>query len=270
MMSDDLMFQDEIRQVVRGAYGDLPAGAGRAMAARLYSDDELARVPGDAIEWSLGVGNPVRHAGLGPGDHVVDLGCGGGIDTVLAAHEVGPTGHVIGVDTLPEMCDRTRSAVEQAGVAERCEALHGEMEALPLPDDSVDVVISNGVVNLSPRKSRALAEAARVLRPGGRFCVADLTVDDDLPPEVLSSGAAWAGCIAGALSEDVFTRKLEHAGLVDVTMGERLPFALDDLALYPLFEAEVIELMRRLVPEQDQHRIATSVIVQARRPDRDG
>lgn len=265
-MSDDLMFQDEIRDVVRGAYGDLPAGAGRAMAGRLYSDDELARVPDPAIEWSLGVGNPVRHAGLAPGERVVDLGSGGGIDTILAAREVGPTGHVTGVDTLPEMVDRTRVAAEAAGVADRCTAVPGEMEALPLPDDSVDVVISNGVINLSPRKSRALAEAARVLRPGGRFCVADLTVDDDLPPEVLSSGAAWAGCVAGALSEDVFTTKLRGAGLEDVRMGERLVFSIDDIALYPLFDAEVVALMRRLVPTPAQSRIATSVVVHARLP----
>lgn len=264
-MSDDLMFQDEIRDVVRGAYGRLPAGAGRAMAGRLYSDDELARVPDPAIAWSLGVGNPVRHAELMPGQRVVDLGSGGGIDTVLAAQEVGPDGHVTGVDTLPEMVERTRTSATAAGLGDRCTALQGEMEDLPLPDDSVDVVISNGVINLSPRKSRALAEAARVLRPGGRFCVADLTVDDDLPPEVLSSGAAWAGCIAGALSEAVFTSKLQKAGLVDVQMGERLAFSIDDIALYPLFDDEVVALMRRLVPEPDQSHIATSVIVHARK-----
>lgn len=265
-MTEDLMFQDQIREVVRSTYGRLPAGAGRAMAARLYSEDELARVPDVAVHWSLGVGNPVRHARLSPGEIVVDLGCGGGIDSVLAAHAVGPTGQVTGVDTLEEMCDRTREAEARVGVADWCTAVHGEMEDLPLPDDSVDVVISNGVVNLSPRKSRALAEAVRVLRPGGRFCVADFTVDDDLPPEVLSSGAAWAGCIAGALSEDVFTRKLQKAGLADVRMSERIPFSIEDVAVYPLFEDEVIALMKRLIPEPEQARIATSVIVHARKP----
>lgn len=265
-MTDDLMFQDEIRDVVRSAYGRLPAGAGHAMAARLYSPEELEAIPDVAIGWSLGVGNPVRHADLQPGEAVVDLGCGGGIDSVLAARAVGPTGRVIGIDTLEEMCQRTRQAADQAGVGPWCTVLHGEMEDLPLPDDSADVVISNGVVNLSPRKSRALAEAVRVLRPGGRFCVADLTVDDDLPAEVLSSGAAWAGCISGALSEEVFIRKLEKAGLVDVQMGKRIPFGIDDVALYPLFDDDVIGLMKRLIPEDEQAAIATSVIVRARQP----
>lgn len=264
-MTDDLMFQDEIRDLVRTAYGQLPAGAGRAMAARLYTADELAGVPDPAVAWSLGVGNPVRHAGLQPGERVVDLGCGGGIDSVLAARAVGPTGQVTGIDTLEEMCARTRAAAADADVGGWCTALRGEMEDLPLPDGSVDVVISNGVVNLSPRKSRALAEAARVLRPGGRFCVADLTVDDDLPPEVLTSGAAWAGCISGALSEDLFARKLGQAGLADVQMGERIPFGVDDVARYPLFGDAVITLMKRLIPPDDQDAIATSVIVRARR-----
>ncbi len=266
-MTDDLMFQDEVRDIVRAAYARLPAGAGRATATRLYSDDELATVPDAAIDWSLGVGNPVRHANLRPGGYVADLGCGGGIDSVLAARIVGPAGRVVGIDTLEEMCERTERAADEAGVADWCTARHGEMEDLPLPDDSVDVVISNGVINLSPRKSRALAEAARVLRPGGRFCVADLTVDDDLPPEILTSGAAWAGCISGALSEDVFTRKLEQAGLTDIQMGERLPFGIDDVALYPLFDDDVIALMRRLIPEDDQDRIATSAIARARLAD---
>lgn len=269
-MTDDLMFQDEIHRTVRDAYSRIPSGAGRAMAARLYSSEELARVPERAVDWSLGVGNPVRHASLAPGDVVVDLGCGGGIDTVLAAHQVGPQGHVIAIDTLEEMCDRTREAVAEAGLADRCEVVRGEMEALPVPDGHADVVVSNGVINLSPRKSRALAESARVLRPGGRFCVSDLLVDEDLPPEVMSSGAAWAGCVAGALSEDVFTRKLDGAGLVDVRVAERIPFSLDDVVVYPLFTDEVVDLMRRLLPAPMQQQIATSVIVHARRPASDG
>lgn len=261
------MFQEQIHDMVRSAYSRIPSGAGRAMAARLYSDEELALVPDAAVDWSLGVGNPVRHAGLAPGEVVVDLGCGGGIDTILAAHRVGPSGRVIGVDMLESMCERTRAAAEAAGVGDRCEVVRGEMEDLPLPDGHADVVISNGVVNLSPRKSRALAEAARVLRPGGRFCVSDLTVDQDLPPEVLSSGAAWAGCVAGALSEEVFARKLDRSGMTDVRMTERIPFSLDDVALYPLFTAEVLDLMRRLLPEDARDEIATSLIVHARRRD---
>ena len=265
-MSDDLMFQQEIRDVVRASYRDIPTGAGRAIADRLYTDEELADVPESAVSWALGVGNPVRHAGLQPGEVVLDVGCGGGIDTVLAAERVGVAGTVIGVDTLPEMCERTRSAVDQAGLGARCQVLNGEMEELPLPDAAVDVVISNGVPNLSPRKSRAFAEMTRTLRPGGRMCIADLTVDDDLPTEVLTSGAAWAGCISGALSERVFARTLERAGLAEVALGERAPFGIDDVALYPLFTQEVLDLMRRLIPQPAQQHVAVSVIARARKP----
>lgn len=261
------MHQDQIRGIVREAYSTIPSGAGTAMAARLYSPEELAEVPERSIEWSLGVGNPVRHADLVDGEAVTDLGCGGGIDTILAARRVEPTGRVVAVDTLPEMCERTERAAAEAGVAERVEVVNAEMEDLPIPDDSIDVVISNGVINLSPRKSRALAEAARVLRPGGRLCVSDLTVDDNLPPEVLTSGAAWAGCIAGALSEEVFTTKLANVGFTDIYLGEHIPFSIDDAALYPLFTDEVIALMRELVPPETQASIATSLIARARLPE---
>jgi SAM-dependent methyltransferase len=264
--TQDLMYQDEIRDVVRRSYGAIPTGAGRAAADRFYDPDELELVPEAAIGWALGVGNPVRHAGLSDGEVVLDIGCGGGIDTVLAAHRVGSRGHVIGLDMLPEMLERSRAAAEEAGVADRCRFERGVMEELPLPDASVDVIVSNGVINLSPRKSRALTEAARVLRPGGRLCVADLTVDDDLPTEVLTSDAAWAGCISGALSEEVFTRKLDRAGFVDVTMTDHRPFAIDDVAVYPLFTAEILALMRRLVSPQAQDRVAVGLIVHARRP----
>jgi arsenite methyltransferase len=260
------MHQDQIRGIVRDAYSTIPSGAGTAMAARLYSPEELAEVPDTPITWSLGVGNPVRHAALAAGEVVIDLGCGGGIDTILAARRVGPAGRVVAVDTLPEMCERTQRAAAEAGAAERIEVVNAEMEDLPIPDGSIDVVISNGVINLSPRKSRALAEAARVLRPGGRLCVSDLTVGDDLPREVLTSGAAWAGCIAGALSEEVFTTKLANVGFTDIRLREHIPFSIDDAALYPLFTDEVITLMRELVPPQTQASIATSLIARARLP----
>jgi SAM-dependent methyltransferase len=265
-MSGDMMFQDEIRQMVRTAYRAIPTGAGRAMAERFYSPEELSSVPPQAVGWALGVGNPVRHAGLSPGEVALDIGCGGGIDTILAARRVGPSGRVIGLDMLPEMCERTRAAAGDAGVAEWCELRLGEMESIPLGEASVDVVISNGVINLSPRKSRALAEIARVLRPGGRLCVSDLTVDDDLPPEVLTSEAAWAGCISGALSERVFTKMLDNAGLVAVEMSHWVPFGIDDVALYPLFTPETLDLMRELIPKDRHDSVAVGLIVRAERP----
>jgi arsenite methyltransferase len=192
-MSRDLMYQDEIREVVRGAYAAVSGGAGAAVAERLYGREALDGLPAGAVDWALGVGDPVGGAGLEPGETVLDLGCGGGIDTILAARAVGPGGRVIGVDLLDEMCGRARAFAAEAGVSATVELRPGAMEEIPLPDASVDVVVSNGVLNLSARKSRALAEIFRVLRPGGRISITDLTVDDELPPEVLTSESAWAG-----------------------------------------------------------------------------
>jgi arsenite methyltransferase len=139
------------------------------------------------------VGNPVRYARLQPGQVVLDIGSGGGIDTILAARRVGPEGRAIGLDMLEEMCERSRRHAAQAGVEGWTEFRRAEMEDIPLPDASVDVAISNGVLNLSARKSRALAEMFRVLAPGGRICMADLTVEGELPPEIANDQSAWAG-----------------------------------------------------------------------------
>lgn len=264
--SKDLMSQAQILDAVRRVYTSIPVGAGAAMAGRFYAAEELARLPAAAVDWSLGVANPIAHADLRPGERVLDVGCGGGIDTVSAAHRVGPTGHVLGLDMLPEMCDRTRAAIAAAGTGAWCEVRLGQMEDIPLDDASIDVVISNGVINLSPRKSRALAEMARVLVPGGRLCVSDLTVEGNLPPEILTSESAWAGCISGALSEDVFANKLAAVGFTDIELFHRVPFGIDDVALYPLFTAEIIELMRERLPEDRQRAVCTSLIARARKP----
>jgi arsenite methyltransferase len=147
------------------------------------------------------------------------------------------------------------------------EPLEGEMEAIPLPDASVDLIISNGVINLSARKARVMAECARVLRPGGWLCVSDLTVEqDDLPPEIATEPAAWAGCVAGALAEDAFVYKLGKAGFTDINVVHREPLSVDDCALYPLFTDEVIELMRALIPAAKQPAVAVAVVVTARPP----
>jgi arsenite methyltransferase len=156
-------------------------------------EDELTALPSGAVDWALGVGNPVRHADLKSGEIVLDVGCGAGLDSLLAARAVGPSGRVIGLDLLEEMCERGRTHAKEAGVDGWTEFVQGEMEDIPLPDASVDVVISNGVINLSPRKSRVLAEIRRVLRPDGRLSVADLTVNDELPSELQTNDAAWAG-----------------------------------------------------------------------------
>jgi ubiquinone/menaquinone biosynthesis C-methylase UbiE len=191
-MTRDLLHQDEVRELVREAYRAVD-GESRAVSEKLYSADELDGIPAIALDRALGVANHLRHARIRPGDTVLDLGCGAGIDSILAARRTGPRGRVVALDFLPEMLERTRAAAAEAGL-ENVETLEGEMEAIPLPDSSVDCVISNGVLNLSPRKARALAECARVLQPGGELCVADVTVEDEeLPPEVLTHPAAWAG-----------------------------------------------------------------------------
>jgi arsenite methyltransferase len=191
-MSRDLMRSREIKAFVREAYRGVTDST-TLVAQRLYSEQELARVPETARSGALGLANHLRSARIEPGTSVLDIGCGTGIDTILAAHRTGPTGRVMALDFLPEMLERTARAAREAGL-ENVETLEAEMEEIPLLDDSVDVVISNGVINLSPRKARALAECARVLRPGGELCVSDLTVDEhELPTEVLVHPAAWAG-----------------------------------------------------------------------------
>ncbi len=192
-MSADLLHSEERRSMVREAYQTV-VSTGGAVACNLYDSRQLAIVPEGARDIALGVANHMAHADIASGDTVLDIGCGGGIDTVLAAAAVGSTGKVYALDLLPEMLQRTALAAGAAGVGDVVETVEGEMEAIPLPDESVDVVISNGVINLSPRKARVFAECARVLRPGGRFCVSDITiVEEQLPPEVLVHPAAWAG-----------------------------------------------------------------------------
>lgn len=190
-MTKDLLYTDEIHDLVYDAYSTMETPQGPATV--FYDDDQLAVLPEGARQWALGVGNPVPHAGIEPGDDVVDLGSGAGVDVLLAATEAAPGGSAVGVDFLASMVDLGRRFADEAGI-ENATFLRGELEDLPLPDGSADMVISNGAINLAARKSRVLAEAYRSLRPGGRFCVADLTIiADDLPPEIITHPSAWAG-----------------------------------------------------------------------------
>lgn len=185
------MYRDEIRELVTELYEELDEPDGPAMV--LYAEEQLAALPEGARRWALGVGNPLAHANLEAGETVVDLGCGAGIDTLLAAQAVGPGGRALGVDILPGMIERARRYAAEAQLT-NAEFHEAEMEDLPLPDGSVDVVVSNGAINLSARKSRVLAEAYRVLRPGGRMTVADLTLrEEELPSQILTHPSAWAG-----------------------------------------------------------------------------
>jgi arsenite methyltransferase len=191
-MSRDLLHSAEIKDIVREAYSEIDSST-EAIAYELYSPEELALVPRSALERALGVGNHLRFAEIAQGDTVLDLGCGAGIDSILAAYRAGPSGRVIALDFLPEMLAQAKEAVAETGL-DNIELLEGDMEDIPLPDASVDHVISNGVINLAPRKRRVLAECARVLVPGGRLAVSDLTVgDEELPPEILTHPATWAG-----------------------------------------------------------------------------
>ena len=187
----DLLNQDAVHDLVANRYRGI-IGQATTIAPTLYTPTELADLPHSAVAGALGVGNPVRFAALGAGEVVLDLGSGAGLDTLLAARSVAPSGRAIGLDILPEMLARAAHHAEQAGIT-NVEWRHGEIEDIPLPDASVDVVISNGVVNLSPRKSRVLLEAFRVLRPGGRVSMSDIIVEQDLPPEVIVDPQAWAG-----------------------------------------------------------------------------
>lgn len=180
----------DARAIIRGTYEAAGSDDG-AVAASLYDPEELADLPEDAVLRAFGVGHPVRHAGLRPGDVVLDVGCGAGIDTLLAARRVTPAGRVLALDMTPAMVERARTNARAAACA-HVEVHEGLMEALPFPDASVDAVVSNGVLNLSTRKSRSLAEMHRVLRPGGRITLADLAVTEALPEEILKNPIALA------------------------------------------------------------------------------
>ena len=260
----DYLQQDAIRSAVRGTYAEVRP-TDRAVAERFYAERELAGIPDETVRMALGVGNPVRHAALAAGETVVDLGSGGGIDCLIAARAVGSTGRVVGVDFLPEMVQRATRAAAEAGVG-NVQFVEGEIEALPLPDASVDVVISNGVINLSPRKVRVLAEAFRLLRPGGRLAMVDLVLEHDLPPEIVTSPAAWAGCLSGALSVAALYKGLRRAGFRGVGIAPLHPFGIAECALYPLFTNDLLALLRDRVPAERHDRIATSVFVAARKP----
>ncbi len=214
---------DDILDTVTRRYGEVARsvleGRGRGtddpITRDLYTRDEAEALPEAALVASLGCGNPTALTHLAPGEIVLDLGSGGGIDVLLSARRVGPTGFAYGIDASPEMLELARRNQAEAGV-DNAEFLEGTIEDIPLPDDSVDVVISNCVINLSADKPRVFAEAYRVLRPGGRFAVSDVVVRGDVPPEIRRSVELWIGCVAGALGEDDYRRGLEEAGFVDV------------------------------------------------------
>ena len=197
----------------------------------LYGDAEKGMLPEKAVLASLGCGNPTALIELKPGETVLDLGSGGGIDVLLSAKRVGPTGKAYGLDMTDEMLALARENQRQAG-ATNVEFLKGEMENIPLPDDSVDVVISNCVINLSADKDRVLREAFRVLRPGGRFAVSDVVVRGEVPEAVRQSMLLWVGCIAGALEENEYRAKLAAAGFGDMDIEPTRVYDIEDARVF--------------------------------------
>jgi ubiquinone/menaquinone biosynthesis C-methylase UbiE len=203
----------------------------------LYSNDQTEIIPEKAIKASLGCGNPTALINLRPGETVLDLGSGGGIDVLLSARRVGPTGKAYGLDMTDDMLALARENQRQAGVT-NVEFLKGEIENIPLSDDSVDVIISNCVINLSADKSKVLREAFRVLRPGGRFAVSDVIVRGHVPDSVRQSMLLWVGCIAGALEESDYRAKLADAGFADIDLEPTRTYDIEDARTF-LTEAGV-------------------------------
>ncbi|MGD2254002.1 MAG: arsenite methyltransferase [Anaerolineales bacterium] len=244
-MDDTSVGQEEIKETVRDYYAEAARRASQieesccaqssccdARENQLgYDLEELHELPQQAVESALGCGNPVALASLKPGEVVLDLGSGGGIDVLMAARRVGSGGYVYGLDMTDEMIELANRNAEKLDVS-NAEFLKGEIEQIPLPDSCVDVIISNCVINLSPDKAAVLQEAGRVLRPGGRLAVSDIVIDGDLGGLPVSEGnirasLSWSGCVAGALTMHQYRAYLEQAGFVDIQVEVKQRFSLD-------------------------------------------
>jgi arsenite methyltransferase len=244
-----------------GGCGPTACGCGDPITSNLYSDAETQDLPADAVAVSLGCGNPTALLHLEPGQTVLDLGSGGGIDVLLSAKRIAPTGKVYGLDMTDEMLALAHENQRKAG-ATNVEFLKGTIEAIPLPDNSVDVIISNCVINLSTDKDAVLREAFRVLKPGGRFAVSDVVVRGHVPPDLRRSMELWVGCIAGALDELEYDAKLRAAGFIDVGVEPWRIYSLDDARS---FLTETGLDVDQLAPEVEGR--FASAFVRARKPE---
>ena len=265
---------EDVKQAVRDKYGAIaesvargaldgccgPAGCADPITSNLYSHAETGALPAEAVAASLGCGNPTAALALDPGQTVLDLGSGGGIDVLLSAKRVGPTGKVYGLDMTDEMLALARENQRKAG-ATNVEFLKGAIEAIPLPDDAVDVVISNCVINLSSDKDAVLREAFRVLKPGGRLAVSDVVVRGEVPADIRRSMELWVGCIAGALDEADYAGKLRAAGFADVEIEPWRVYTIDAARAY-LTETGVD--VDRLAPQVEGK--FASAFIRARKP----
>ena len=233
----------DIKEAVREKYGQVAlkvldegssccgssccGNEGDPITSGLYDQSQSAQIPETALKASLGCGNPTALATLNTGETVLDLGSGGGIDVLLSARRVGPTGKAYGLDMTDEMLELARENQRKAGV-ENVEFLKGEIEQIPLPDNSVDVIISNCVINLSADKDKVLNEAFRVLKPGGRFAVSDVVTRGEMPPEIREKVLLWVGCVAGALQESEYRSKLAAAGFENISVEPTRIYRSDD------------------------------------------
>jgi SAM-dependent methyltransferase len=236
------MIEQALKDVIQRKYGEAAkrarsgaqaaccgssCGCGDPITSDLYDASETGGLPDEAVAASLGCGNPTALIELHEGETVLDLGSGGGIDVLLSARRVGPAGKVYGLDMTDEMLQLARENQRKAG-ATNVEFLKGEIEHIPLPDNSVDVIISNCVINLSADKGRVLREAFRVLRPGGRFAVSDVVVRGEVPPAIRRSVELWVGCVAGALHEEEYRRLLADAGFRDIDVEPWRVYDVED------------------------------------------
>lgn len=240
--SDANGIKSEIQKEVQSKYGEAAkrvSAGGKAccgasglsacdpITSNLYDESQTSAIPAEALSASLGCGNPTALAELRPGETVLDLGSGGGIDVLLSARRVGPTGKAYGLDMTDEMLALARENQRKAGVT-NAEFLKGEIENIPLPENSVDVLISNCVINLSADKNRVLQEAFRVLRPGGRFAVSDVVVRGPVPAAIRRSVELWVGCVAGALEESEYRAKLAAAGFTEIEIEPTRAYRVED------------------------------------------
>jgi len=273
---ESIMADANIQDAVREKYGEIARSVGQAgccgpsacgcsdpITSNLYSATETGDLPGDAVAASLGCGNPTALIDLQPGQTVLDLGSGGGIDVLLSAKRVGPTGKAYGLDMTDEMLALARENQRKAG-ATNVEFLKGTIEAIPLPDQSVDVIISNCVINLSVDKDAVLREAFRVLKPGGRFAVSDVVIRGDVPSVVRRSLELWVGCVAGALEQDEYAAKLRSAGFSNVDLETWRVYRVEDAREFLAASGINVD---KIAPEVDG-RIA-SAFIRARKPETD-
>jgi len=259
-------YADAARRVTSGGAATCGCGTGSTtgcdpITSNLYGAQEAGAVPDTALKASLGCGNPTALAKLNPGDTVLDLGSGGGIDVILSARRVGPTGKAYGLDMTDEMLGLAEENKRKAGIT-NVEFLKGQIEQVPLPADTVDVIISNCVINLSADKDRVLREAFRVLKPGGRFAVSDVVVRGEIPSDVRRSMELWVGCVAGALNEDEYRSKLEAAGFTDIEIETTRVYDVEDARSFLAESGLDVDAIAPLVNGR-----VTSAFVRAKKPE---